>query len=171
MPDDVLTPPGDLALDEDMTERRLSMRSHRAREFEGFTTGAGGRLLHAATLLTAEPPDRNPEARRLLTTALARTYAEWDRVRDEDPYDRVRRELVARFAQRSWRFHRSRGGLLGPLTPRERLVLVLRLCEGVPEEQTGALLGLSAERVESVYRRAVRALHRPDAADPAAEAG
>ncbi|MFE0422000.1 sigma factor-like helix-turn-helix DNA-binding protein [Streptomyces sp. NPDC058953] len=133
-----------------MTERRLSARGHRAREFEAFTAGAGGRLLHAATLLTAETPDRNPLARRLLTAALARTYAQWDRVRDEDPYDLARRELAVRFAHGARRFNRAGGGVLGSLTPRERLVLVLRLHEGVPEEQTAALLGLSAERVRTV---------------------
>ena len=35
----------------------------RAREFEAFVAGAAGRLLHAATLLTGEPPGGNPRAR------------------------------------------------------------------------------------------------------------
>ena len=32
----------------------------RAQEFEAFVAGAGGRLLHTATLLTAEPRGRQP---------------------------------------------------------------------------------------------------------------
>ncbi|MFJ8229603.1 sigma factor-like helix-turn-helix DNA-binding protein [Streptomyces sp. NPDC094448] len=139
------------------------MSSSRARGFESFVAGAGGRLLHAATLLTAETADRNPRARDLLVSALARTYAVWDQLRDEDPYDHARRELAARFAVGAWRFQPPRGGLLGVLRPRERLVLVLRLYEGVPEEQTAALLGLSAERIRTICRRAVAAVHTPGA--------
>ncbi|QDY81208.1 sigma factor-like helix-turn-helix DNA-binding protein [Streptomyces qinzhouensis] len=139
------------------------MSGNRARGFGSFVAGAGGRLLHAATLLTAETPDGNPRARRLLVSALARTYAGWDQLRDEDPYDHARRELAARFALGSWRFHRSRGGLLGALHPRERLVLVLRLYEGLPEEQTAALLGLSAERIRTICHRAVATVHTPGA--------
>ena len=45
---------------------------------------------------------------------------------------------------------RPPGGLAGRLTPQERLVLVLRLYEGVAEDQTAALLGLPAERVRAV---------------------
>ncbi len=118
-----------------------------------------GRLLHAAMLLTAEAPDANPRARRLLTLALAHTYARWDRLRGEDPYDCARQYLATRFARTTWHrygvFGRARpdpGSPLAALTPRERLVLVLRLYEGVAEEQTAALLGLPAERVHTPLR-------------------
>lgn len=120
--------------------------------------GAAGRLLHTATLLTAEPvepPGANERAQRLLTTALARTYAGWDRLHGEDPYDRTRQDLATRFARDAWRHRRPRGGLLDRLTPQERLVLVLRLYEGVPEEQTAALLGLPADRVRAICNRSV----------------
>ncbi|MDI3419590.1 sigma factor-like helix-turn-helix DNA-binding protein [Streptomyces luteolus] len=132
-----------------------------AGEFEAFVAGAAGRLLHAATLLTAEPPDANPRARTLLTDALTQTYASWDRLRGEDPYDRARQELAARFARSAWRAHRGRGGVLGALGPQERLVVVLRLGEGVAEEQTAALLGLPVERVRAICHRSVAALTSP----------
>ncbi|MEU7055410.1 sigma factor-like helix-turn-helix DNA-binding protein [Streptomyces sp. NPDC046197] len=151
-----------------MRERQASQGARRAREFEAFVAGAAGRLLHAATLLTAEAPDDNPRARRLLTLALAHTYACWDRLRGEDPYDRARQYLATRFAREAWHryggFGRTRRrpvGTLAGLTPRERLVLVLRLYEGVAEEQAAALLGLPVERVRVICDRAITTLTHP----------
>ncbi|MEV8525782.1 sigma factor-like helix-turn-helix DNA-binding protein [Streptomyces sp. NPDC052000] len=141
-----------------MRERRSTQHRRRTREFETFVAGAGGRLLHAATLLTAEHPDANPRAQRLLTAALAETYARWPRPHGEDPYDRTRQELAARFARTAWRYHRPGArpsGLLARLTPQERLILVLRLYEGVAEEQTAALVGLPADRVRAICTRAI----------------
>ncbi|MGW0615364.1 sigma factor-like helix-turn-helix DNA-binding protein [Streptomyces sp. NPDC002788] len=161
-----------------MRERHASQAFRRAREFEAFVAGAAGRLLHAATLLTAEAPDDNPRARRLLTLSLARTYACWDRLRGEDPYDHTRQYLATRFARGAWHHHgglgRSRAhpaGPLAPLTPQERLILVLRLYEGVAEEQTAALLGLSPERVRAICHRATSTLlRRPRGPAPAVTA-
>ncbi|MFI6642076.1 sigma factor-like helix-turn-helix DNA-binding protein [Streptomyces sp. NPDC050504] len=141
-----------------MRERQVARIRRRAREFDAFVAGAAGRLLHAATLLTAEPIDANPRAQRLLVAALARTYAHWDRLRGEDPYDRTRQEIAARFAHDSWRYHRVRGGLLDRLTPQERLILVLRLYEGVAEEQTAALIGLPVDRVRAICARSTAAM-------------
>ncbi|MEE4491007.1 sigma factor-like helix-turn-helix DNA-binding protein [Streptomyces sp. BE230] len=141
-----------------MQERHAGRQRRRAQEFEAFVAGAAGRLLHTATLLTAEPadpPGANERAQRLLTAALARTYADWDRLHGEDPYNRTRQDLAARFAREAWRHHRPRGGRLDRLTPQERLVLVLRLYEGVPEEQTAALLGVPVDRIRAVCNRAV----------------
>ncbi|MET9511641.1 sigma factor-like helix-turn-helix DNA-binding protein [Streptomyces flavidovirens] len=166
-----------------MRERQAIRHRRRAREFEAFVAGAAGRLLHAATLLTAEPPDDNARARQLLTAALARTYADWERLRGEDPYDHTRQDLAARFARTTWRYHQhgrlcaphhrepvagDGGGVLERLTPQERLVLVLRLYEGVAEEQTAAQLGLPAERVRAICTRATAAM-RSTPAGPAAE--
>ncbi|GAA3813766.1 sigma factor-like helix-turn-helix DNA-binding protein [Streptomyces phyllanthi] len=156
-----------------MRDRQASQGARRAREFEAFVAGAAGRLLHAATLLTAEPPDDNPRARRLLTLALAHTYASWDRLRGEDPYDRARQQLAVRFARGAWHQHgRSRatpGNALAALTPQERLIVVLRLYEGVAEEQAAALLGLPVERVRAICARATTALlHPPRRPAPAA---
>lgn len=140
-----------------MTERRAREERRRAREFEAFVAGAGGRLLHAATLLTGEPPERAPAARELLEGALARTYADWGRLRGEDPYEHTRHDLVVHFAHTAWRYRRARGGLLGGLPPQERLILVLRICEGVAEEQAAAALGLPVERVRDLCTKGTAA--------------
>ncbi|MFE0105495.1 sigma factor-like helix-turn-helix DNA-binding protein [Streptomyces sp. NPDC059009] len=155
-----------------MRRRQASQNARRAREFEAFVAGAAGRLLHAATLLTAEPPDANPRARALLTGALAHTYASWDRLRGEDPYDRARQQLAIRFLRAAWRMHRGHGGILARLSPQERLVLVLRLYEGVAEEQTAALLALPTERVSAVCARAMATvLHPPRGPAPSRALG
>ncbi|MEU6378359.1 sigma factor-like helix-turn-helix DNA-binding protein [Streptomyces sp. NPDC046909] len=151
-----------------MRQRQASQDARRAREFESFVAGAAGRLLHAATLLTAEAPDDNPRARRLLTLSLAHTYACWDRLRGEDPYDRTRQYLATRFARGAWHQYGGLGGArphatspLASLGPQERLVVVLRLYEGVAEEQTAALLGLPTERVHTICDRATATLLHP----------
>lgn len=156
-----------------MRDRQAARDARRAREFEAFAAGASGRLLHAATLLTAEAPDANPRARRLLMLALAHTYARWDRLRGEDPYDCARQYLATRFARTTWHRYGALGRArpdprspLAALTPRERLVLVLRLYEGVAEEQTAALLGLPVERVHTICDRATATVLHP--ARPAA---
>ncbi|MCH0563673.1 MULTISPECIES: sigma factor-like helix-turn-helix DNA-binding protein [unclassified Streptomyces] len=162
-----------------MCERHASQGARRAREFESFVAGAAGRLLHSATLLTGEAPDDNPRARRLLTLALAHTYAVWDRLRGEDPYDRAREYLATRFARGAWH---HRGGLLSrarvhpasPLAhlgPRERLIIVLRLFEGVGEEQVAALLGIPQERVHALCDRATATVLHPPRRPAAVEAG
>jgi DNA-directed RNA polymerase specialized sigma24 family protein len=149
-------------------ERQASQGARRAREFEAFVAGAAGRLLHAATLLTAEAPDDNPRARRLLTLSLAHTYACWERLRGEDPYDHARQYLAARFARAAWhqygglgRARHHTGSVLGALAPQERLIVVLRLYEGVAEEQAAALLGLPTERVRTICDRATATLLHP----------
>jgi Sigma-70, region 4 len=174
-----------------MRERHASRSARRNHEFGAFVAGAAGRLLASATLLTAEAPDADPRARRLLTLALAHTYAHWDGLRGEDPYVVARQELTARFAHQAWHQwrpwhlwragHRYGGaeggrasapGVLAALTPHERLVLVLRLYEGVAEEQVAAQLGLPAERVHTVCDRATALLlHPPPGPAQAAGAG
>ncbi|WP_318201704.1 sigma factor-like helix-turn-helix DNA-binding protein [Streptomyces sp. SCL15-4] len=160
-----------------MRDRQPARDERRAREFEAFVAGAAGRLLLAATLLTAEAPDANPRARRLLTLALAHTYARWDRLRGDDPYDCARQYLATRFARTVWHrsgaFGRARSGPRGPLaglTARERLVLVLRVYEGLAEERTAALLGLPAERVRTVCDRATATVLHPARPAPAGRA-
>ncbi|MEU6535240.1 sigma factor-like helix-turn-helix DNA-binding protein [Streptomyces sp. NPDC047000] len=156
-----------------MGERHVSRGTRRSREFEAFVAGAAGRLLQSATLLTAEAPDDNPRACRLLTVALAHTYARWDGLRGEDPYDAARQELAARYAHGAWCRGRVRGraaGLLAPLTPQERLVVVLRLYEGVGEEQVAAQLGLPTERIRLICDRATALLLHPRRPRPAAPA-
>ncbi|MFD0316976.1 sigma factor-like helix-turn-helix DNA-binding protein [Streptomyces flavalbus] len=162
-----------------MRDRQASRGARRDEEFRAFVAGAAGRLLHTATLLTAEAPDDNPRARRLLTLALAHTYARWDGLRGEDPYDRTRRYLATRFAHAAWHHHgalrRARPhprSALSHLSPQERLVVVLRLYEGVAEKQTAALLGLPVERVRALCDRATALLlHPPREPAPAVVAG
>ncbi|WP_425245311.1 sigma factor-like helix-turn-helix DNA-binding protein [Streptomyces sp. NEAU-NA10] len=159
-----------------MRVRHAAQEARRAREFEAFVAGASGRLLHAATLLTAEAPDDNPRARRLLTLVLAHTYACWDRLRGEDPYDHARQHLATRFAHGAWHQYgtltRTRPtGALAPLTPQERLILVLRLYEGVAEEQVAALLGVPSERVRTICDRATATVLHPPRKRPAAVVG
>ncbi|NJQ00556.1 RNA polymerase subunit sigma-70 [Streptomyces sp. PLAI1-29] len=137
-----------------MRKRRAERDRRRSQEFDAFVAGAAGRLLHTATLLTADLH----AAERLLTAALARTYARWDRLRGEDPYDVARQELATRFARAAWRRRHPHGGVLDGLTPRERLVVVLRLYEGVAEEQTAAQLGLDEDRVRAICHRSVALL-------------
>ncbi|MFB8180169.1 sigma factor-like helix-turn-helix DNA-binding protein [Streptomyces sp. NPDC055966] len=156
-----------------MSDRQAARHARRAREFETFVAGAAGRLLHAATLLTAEAPDANPRARRLLTHALAHTYAHWDRLHGEDPYDCARQFLAGRFARATWHQYGVFGSArpdprspLAALAPQERLILVLRLYEGVAEQQTAALLGLPIERVHTICDRATATVLHP--ARPAA---
>ncbi len=150
-----------------MRERRSEQERRRAREFERFVAGAAGRLLHTATLLTCEPAGRPaPAAEELLLRALSRTYADWDRLRGDDPYAHTRRALAALpralrerggalVAHTARRHRRPRGGLLDRLSPQERLVLVLRFYEDVAEEQTAAQLGLPAERVHALCLHAL----------------
>ncbi|MFI9721692.1 sigma factor-like helix-turn-helix DNA-binding protein [Streptomyces sp. NPDC052396] len=144
-----------------MKQRQAARERRRAREFEVFAGGAGGRLLHTALLLTGEPA----AAERLLVEALAHTYARWDRLRGEDPYECARQELTVRFVHSARRYRRCPGGVLERLSPQERLVLVLRLHEGVAEEQAAAALGLPVERVRAICARAVATVRsRPPAA-------
>ncbi|MEU3293322.1 sigma factor-like helix-turn-helix DNA-binding protein [Streptomyces longwoodensis] len=158
-----------------MRQGRQAEDTRRAREFEAFVAGAAGRLLHTAALLTGEAPDDTPRARRLLTLALAHTYACWDRLRGDDPYDHARQYLAVRFAHGAWHQYGAPGrprahpdSPLAVLGPQERLILVLRLYEGVAEEQVAALLGLPRERVGTVCDRATATvLHPPRPSAPA----
>ncbi|WP_328330650.1 MULTISPECIES: sigma factor-like helix-turn-helix DNA-binding protein [unclassified Streptomyces] len=168
-----------------MRERTAARERRRDEEFESFVVGAAGRLLHAAVLLTAEPAGDTPKARRLLLAALSRTYAHWDRLHGDDPYEHTRQELAARFAHSAWRHRRPQlpvrlpgraagagplnpagGGVLERLTPQERLIVVLRLYEGIAEEQVAAAVGLPAERVRAICGHATATLRStpPEAA-------
>lgn len=83
-----------------------------------------------------------------------------------------------RFARAAWhqygalgwahpRGHPKTDSVLYFLTPQERLILVLRMYEGVAEEQAAALLGLPTERVRAICARAMATLlHPPREAAP-----
>ena len=142
--------------------RRKAAETRRDAEFAAFAAGAGGRLLHAATLLTGDPQ----AADELLTTVLAQVYADWFRMRAEDPYAWARSEMFRRFAHRPW-WHRPQGGPLDRLTAQERLIVTMRYFEGVAEEQTAAQLGMPAERVRTISARATATLRSSRPAEPA----
>ncbi len=162
-----MTPHTGLPSHGDVGRRRADAELRRDAEFAAFTAGAGGRLLHAATLLTGDPA----EAERLLTAVLARVYADWLRMRAEDPYEQARSELVRRFSCRPW-WRRPHGGTLDRLSAQERLVVTMRFFEGIAEEQTAAQLGLPAERVHAIGARAAATLRsRPQEHPPAALSG
>jgi hypothetical protein len=148
-------------------KRRTAAENRRDAEFAAFTAGAAGRLLHAATLLAGDPE----AADRLLTATLAHVYANWFRMRAEDPYEQARSELVRRFAYRPW-WQRPRGGTLDRLSGQERLIVMMRFFEGVAEEQVAAQLGLPAERVRTICAHATATLrsrrYGEDAAPPPA---
>ncbi|MFE3763588.1 sigma factor-like helix-turn-helix DNA-binding protein [Streptomyces sp. NPDC059104] len=105
-------------------------------------------------------PAAAPAARRILAGALARTYAHWERLRGDDPYDHTRQELCAAYARTARRLPPGTG-VLARLGPLERLVLVMRVYEGVAEEVTAAQLGLTPERVEAICNRAVATMRAP----------
>ncbi|MFJ2113643.1 hypothetical protein ACIOEX_17445, partial [Streptomyces sp. NPDC087850] len=74
--------------------------------------------------------------------------------------DRARRELTLGFAEDAWRVGRWSAGVLGGLGARERVVRMLRLYEGLPEEQTASPLGLPEDLVRTLYARATASLRR-----------
>ncbi len=134
-----------------MGERRELREHRRVQEFEAFAAGAGARLLHTATLLTGDPD----AADELLERSLAVVFADWHRLHGEDPYVRARQELALRFTRAARRFRAPTGGVLDRLDPAERLALVLRVYEGVAEEQSAAQLGMPVERMRTHYLRAM----------------
>ena len=143
----------------------------RAPRGPGAPPGPGVRGLHRGRGGTAaarrHPADRRPGrgASGCWTASLAVTYADWFRLRGEDPYDQdpagaggpLRPAGVALPAARA----------AGCSTGSRRTSgwsLVLRVYEGVAEEQTAAQLGLPVERV-----RAPRCLRGDPAATHACE--
>jgi RNA polymerase sigma-70 factor (sigma-E family) len=157
---------------------RLGMRT----DFEEFVVAAWPRLRHAAWLLTGHDHD----AEDLASTALARTYAVWRRVRVGDPYAYARRCLVNAQIDR---VRRSRGrevvsetvperptvpptdrsgdraelaALLAQLSARERRIVVLRYYFDRSEAEVAAELGVSVGTVKSTASRALAKLRAAD---------
>jgi len=146
-------------------------------DFEEFVRGEASALFRSAFLLVG---DRS-EADDLLQEALERTYRRWARISIDNPSAYVRRAM-ANLAVNRWR---RRGPLtvllsrdhdtaiadetdsvhrrtaltqaLSRLSPRQRVVLVLRYWEDLTEQDTARTLGCS---VGSVKRHAARGLER-----------
>ncbi|SDI80021.1 RNA polymerase sigma-70 factor, sigma-E family [Actinokineospora alba] len=152
-------------------------------DFVEFVQAASGRLLHAAYLLTS---DRH-HAEDVVQTALARCYAAWSRIRDDDAYGYARRTMVNHVIDR-WRRpvredsteevpERSVAGgetavverewlmdMLDGLTARERAVVVLRHYFDLPEAAVAAELRVSLGTVKSTNARALGKLRTTAAA-------
>src|SRR4051812_41009745 len=150
-------------------------REQRDREFEEFVTAAWPRLRRASFLLTHHTQD----AEDLLQHVLIRAYAAWPRVRRDEAYAYVHRSLVNAYIDSTRRRRPtptevvdrpvSSGetviddrsellDLLGPLTPRERAVVVLRHYLATPEREVAAALGVTPGTVKSTASRAIARL-------------
>ena len=152
------------------------------RSFERFVAAEGTALLRFAYLLTGG----RDTAEDLLQSALERCYRHWRRVERAERPDRYVRRAVANAAIDRWRRRRvtelplaaaaepvaadateallARDELLRALrllSPRQRVVVVLRYVEDLSEADTAALLDCS---VGSVKAHASRGLARLRAA-------
>jgi RNA polymerase sigma-70 factor (sigma-E family) len=144
-------------------------------DFEDFARAAWPRLRQAAWLLTGHDHD----AEDLASSALAKTYAVWRRVRSGDPYAYARRCLVNAQIDRHRR-GRGRelitdqvpeqqvsqwlegsadreelGQLLSRLTDRERRIVVLRYYFDRSEAEVAAELAVAVGTVKSTASRAL----------------
>lgn len=144
-------------------------------DFDEFAVLAWPRLRHAAWLLTGHDQD----AEDLASGALAKTYAAWRRVRDDQPYAYARRCVLNAQIDR---IRRRRGrtevltevlpdlgviqadrvvdrdqlaALLGILSARERQIVVLRYYFDSSEAEVAAELGISVGTVKSTASRAL----------------
>lgn len=147
-------------------------------QFVEFVQSNSARLLHAAYLLTG---DRH-QAEDAVQTALAKTYATWSRVRDQDAYGYTRRVLTNHVIDR-WRRpikeqsheqvpDRPVSGdlaqdvvrqewlmrMLDGLTAKERAIIVLRHYHDLPEAEVAAELKVSVGTVKSTNSRALAKL-------------
>ena len=149
------------------------------RAFERFVAAEGSSLLRFAYLLAGG----REAAEDLLQSALERCYRQWRRVERTDRPDRYVRRVLANAAVDRWRLRRRTPELplsaaaepvtidgieallardellraLRTLSPRQRVVVVLRYVEDLSEVDTAAVLDCS---VGSVKAHASRGLAR-----------
>ena len=158
-------------------------RDRRDEEFTAFVDEHGSALLRAAQFLTAD----RWHAEDLLQTALTKVYLAWPSARGHSSYAYARKALTTTYID-SWRRRRWReyaadhtdltatsnptlddhaqavaerdalDQALARLTPRERVVLVLRYCEDLTEKDTARLLGVSTGTVKTLTFRALAKL-------------
>jgi RNA polymerase sigma-70 factor (sigma-E family) len=152
-------------------------------EFRDYVADRGRVLLRTALQLTGD----RAEAEDLLQAALAKTYLAWDRIQDRAAMDGyVRRAMVN--TQISWWRRRkleiyptddlpeqpvddhtrrselrdALGRALDRLPERQRLAVILRYYEDMPEAEIADVLGVSVGTVKSSVSRAMAKL-RDDA--------
>jgi RNA polymerase sigma-70 factor (sigma-E family) len=160
-----------------------ALNKTRHEEFREYVAARGPALLRAAMQLTSD----RAEAEDLLQAALAKTYLAWDRINDRASVDGyVRRAMVN--TQISWwrrkkleiyptdelpdqpvddhtrrsEMHDALGRALDRLPARQRLAVVLRYYEDMPEAEIAEVLGVSVGTVKSTVSRAMARL-RDDA--------
>ena len=152
--------------------------SERDVDFIAFVSASNERLFRLALLLAGDPH----HAADLVQEALERAYLRWRWIRADDPYAYVRRIVVnldrkwwQRSRRREWltgappdgitqdftEQHAQRAlieGILGRLTRRERVVVVLRFYCDMSEPRIGAELGIATGTVKSTLSRALAKL-------------
>ncbi|MDL4773606.1 SigE family RNA polymerase sigma factor [Actinomadura xylanilytica] len=159
------------------------MSDTRHEEFREYVQARGPALLRAATRLTGD----GVEAEDLLQAALAKTYLAWDRIHDRAAMDGYVRRAMVNTQISWWRrrkldiyptdelperpvdddtrrsdMHDALGRALDRLPERQRLAVMLRYYEDMPEAEIAEVLGISVGTVKSTVSRAVAKL-RDDA--------
>jgi RNA polymerase sigma-70 factor (sigma-E family) len=146
-------------------------------EFAAFARACQPRLLRAAYLMCGDVHT----AEDLLQTTLVKVAARWTRLRDGQP-EAYARTVLYRDAAKWWRKQRREVTVASPpeprtradgddvplrvvlaralsrLTPKQRVVLVLRFFEDHTEARTAQLLGISVGTVKSQTAVALRRL-------------
>ncbi|WP_433331346.1 SigE family RNA polymerase sigma factor [Spirillospora sp. CA-294931] len=153
----------------------------RHEEFRAYVTDRGPALLRAATRLTSD----QAEAEDLLQAALAKTYLAWDRINDRASIDGYVRRAMVNTQISWWRrrkleiyptaelpdrpiddhtrhtdLHDALGRALDRLPERQRLAVMLRYYEDMPETEIAEVLGVSVGTVKSTVSRAMVKLRR-----------
>lgn len=159
----------------------MNVRAHLGEplEFEECVRRRHDALLRTARRLVHDPLD----AQDLLQTALARTYDRWDGIADKQLADAYLRRVMINTRTEWWRArkleelpteqlpdtsvedftaqHADRAMLMDVmkvLTPKQRIVILLRLWEQMSIEETAVALGVSAGTVKSTLHRTLARL-------------
>lgn len=168
-----------------MTTPVCASASAAAPPYPSFTSYVRARrslLLRTARSLTANPSD----AEDLLQTALAKTYAAWERIENQRALDGYVRRALLNTRTSQWRkrrvdefacdelpepeplpdddpaerqaLHDAMWRAIMKLPTRQRAMVVLRYYEDLSEAQTAEVLGVSVGTVKSAVSRALAKL-------------
>ncbi|KAB2344806.1 SigE family RNA polymerase sigma factor [Actinomadura rudentiformis] len=155
------------------------MNTTRHEEFREYVAARGPALLRHAMQLTSD----RAEAEDLLQAALAKTYLAWDRINDRAAVDGYVRRAMANTQISWWRrrkleiyptdelpdqpiddhtrrseLHDALSRALDRLPARQRLAVMLRYYEDMPESEIAEVLGVSVGTVKSTVSRAMAKL-------------
>ncbi|POX51124.1 SigE family RNA polymerase sigma factor [Streptomyces sp. Ru71] len=160
--------------------------------FSSYVRARQSALLRTARSLTANPSD----AEDLLQTALAKTYAAWERIEDHRAVDGYVRRALVNTRTSQWRkrkvdefatdelpepepvpgdddpaerqaLHDAMWRAIMKLPARQRAMVVLRYYEDLSEAQTAEVLGVSVGTVKSAVSRALGKLREDPELIPA----